>query len=181
MARQPLRSFFVLLLLGIVLLTLALVVRSGILEVKTHDEPINATMREAMARQQPEMTTKEAEEVFREYPTAATTRDGLKFVVRRPGKGPKAQPGQEASVFYAGRLLDGSEFDSTYETGNPLKYTVGTGALIKGFDEAILDMRKGEKRTLIIPYWLGYGTKGLKPNVPPKATLIFEVELVDLQ
>ena len=80
---------------------------------------------------------------------------------------------------YDGRLLDGSRFDSSYERGKPFEFQLGMGRVIKGWDEAFATMKKGERRTLIIPHWLGYGEKGSPPKIPGRATLIFEVELID--
>ena len=147
-----LRSFFILLLLGVLLLTLALVVRSGWFEVHNNDEPINAAMRAAMTQERPELTTDDALTIDRLYPTAHTLKSGLKYVVRAPGTG-KATPqiGDAVTVHYAGRLLDGTQIDSSYVGGIPLTFLVGTGQVIKGWDEALLSMKKGEKRTLIIP------------------------------
>jgi len=113
------------------------------------------------------------------YPTAAVTVSGLRYVVRTPGTGPTPRPGSWVTANYAGRLLDGTPFDSSYQRGVPFTFRVGMGNVIKGWDEAFLTMKKGEKRTLIIPYWLGYGMAGSPPDIPPKATLIFEVEMLD--
>ena len=179
MPKTPVRSGFFLLLLGVILLTLALVVRSGIFARKNPGEPINSAMRESMEANGPELTTKESLLVEQLYPTAAVTASGLRYVVRRPGTGPTPLPGSLVTANYAGRLLDGTPFDSSYQRGVPFSFRVGTASVIKGWDEAFLTMKKGEKRTLIIPYWLGYGTKGAPPDIPPKATLIFEVEMMD--
>jgi FKBP-type peptidyl-prolyl cis-trans isomerase len=107
---------------------------------------------------------------------------GLLYVVRDPGTG-NATPreGQEVIVHYDGRLLDGTRIDSSYERGAPYTFRLGTGAVIQGWDDALLTMKKGEKRTLIIPYWLGYGISGRAPKIPPRTTLIFEVELLDFR
>jgi len=180
MAKAPVRSFFYLLLLGVILLTIALVVRSGILARRNPGEPINAAMRAALAEDQPELTTHDSllEQL---YPTAETLGSGLRYVVKAPGSGPTPPPGATVVANYAGRLLDGTQFDSSYQRGVPFEFRVGTGQVIKGWDEAFLQMRKGEKRTLIIPYWLGYGERGMPPDIPPRATLIFEVELIDFR
>lgn len=82
-------------------------------------------------------------------------------------------------VHYEGRLLDGTVFDSSYKRGSPFTFRLGLGSVIAGWDEAFLSMTKGEKRTLIVPHWLAYGEKGRPPKIPPNATLIFEVELID--
>ncbi len=176
------RSIFVILLLGVALLTLALVVRSGRFEVRNNDEPINTAMRASLAQERPELTTDDSLTIDRLYPTALKKRSGLRVVVRAPGTGtatPKA--GDQVTVHYAGRLLDGTPIDSSYVGGVPFTFEVGTGQVIKGWDEALMTMKKGEKRTLIIPYWLGYGVAGRPPTIPAKATLVFEVELINFR
>ena len=79
------------------------------------------------------------------------------------------------------RLLDGTPFDGSYQSSVTQTFKIGVGEVIKGWDEAILTMQKGEKRTLIVPYWLAFGTRGKPPSIPPKATLTFELELVDFK
>lgn len=176
------RNFFYLLLLGVVLATISIVVRSGMLARKNPGRPINAAMREAMDAQQPQLTGNEELLIDKTYGAAHKLPSGLRYIERAPGTGTDTpQPGQEVICQYDGRLLDGTHFDSSYKTGVPFHFRVGTGAVIKGWDEAFLIMKKGEKRTLIIPYWLGYGTRGSPPKIPPKATLIFEVELIDFR
>jgi FKBP-type peptidyl-prolyl cis-trans isomerase len=179
MPAAPLRSFFVLLLLGVLLLTLALVVRSGLFAVRDPGEPINSSMRAALAEDRPELSTADSLLIDKLYPTATATQSGLRYLVRAPGSGAKPRVGDEITADYAGRLLDGTPFDSSYQRGVPFTFRVGTGQVIKGWDEAFLSMKKGEKRTLIIPYWLAYGLPGHPPSIPPKATLIFEVQLWD--
>jgi FKBP-type peptidyl-prolyl cis-trans isomerase len=174
------RSFFYLLLLGVGLATVAFVVRSGLLARKNPGRPINSAMREAMNANNPQWTGDDAMVIAQTYPNAHKLSSGLRYVVRAPGVPPLTpQIGDEIICNYAGRLLDGTPFDSSYTRGTPLTFRVGGGSVIKGWDEAFLQMHKGEKRTLIVPYWLAYGEKGRAPNIPPKATLIFEVELID--
>ena len=176
------RSFLYLALLGVVLATIAIVVRSGLLARKNPGRPINATMREALAAESPQLSEEDANLIRQKYPTAHRLTSGLLYVERAPGTGrdvPRA--GQEVIAHYDGRLLDGTPFDSSYQRGAPLTFRVGMGAVIKGWDQAFLGMHRGEKRTLIIPYWLGYGAKGNPPTIPPRATLVFEVELIDFR
>ena len=109
---------------------------------------------------------------------AKTTASGLKYIVTRPGAGPKPTQGTSIKVHYAGRLTDGTSFDNSYNRGEPIEFKVGTGMVIPGWDEGLLDMTKGEKRTLIIPPNLAYGPDGRPPVIPQNATLIFDVELV---
>ncbi len=108
-----------------------------------------------------------------------TTKSGLRYVVTKAGAGAKVGNGKKIKAHYTGRLLDGTEFDSSVKRGVPFEFVVGTGQVIKGWDEALSDMTKGEKRTLIIPHALAYGERGRPPVIPPAATLVFDVELVD--
>jgi peptidylprolyl isomerase len=118
-------------------------------------------------------------EVKTRWPDAASTDSGLHYVVTKKGEGPKPGKGDQVTVHYTGTLLSGRKFDSSVDRGKPIDFRVGTGRVIKGWDEALLDMQKGEKRTLIIPHQLAYGERGRPPVIPPKATLVFDVELID--
>lgn len=174
------RNFIYLLLLAAVLITAAMVARSGLLSRKDPGRPINSAMREALNAKIPQLSTDDEMLIAKMYGTAHKLPSGLRYVVRAPGTG-TATPalGDEIICHYAGRLLDGTEFDSSYRRGVPFTFRVGTGAVIRGWDEAFLTMKKGEKRTLIIPHWLAYGEKGTRGKIRPRATLIFEVELID--
>jgi FKBP-type peptidyl-prolyl cis-trans isomerase len=179
------RSYLYLALLGVVLATIAIVVRSGMLARHDPGRPINSAMREALTQEGVlEFSGNDADVIRRTYPTASRTKSGMLYLIRAPGVGgPAEMPkvGDEVIAHYDGRLLDGTPFDSSYKRGVPFTFRVGREAVIKGWDEAFLTMRKGEKRTLIIPYWLGYGTTGRPPTIPPRATLVFEVELIDFR
>ncbi len=107
-----------------------------------------------------------------------TTASGLKYVVTKQGNGVKPKAGTTVTVNYTGKFLDGKVFDSSIPRGQPFQFAVGAGQVIKGWDEAFLLMSKGEKCTLIIPPGLGYGPGGMGP-IPPNATLVFDVELID--
>jgi peptidyl-prolyl cis-trans isomerase A (cyclophilin A) len=108
-----------------------------------------------------------------------TTASGLRYIVTTEGRGNKPSRGTQVSAHYTGRLVDGTVFDSSVQRGQPLRFAVGIGRVIPGWDEALTDMRKGEKRILVIPPNLAYGERGAGGTIPPNATLIFEVELVD--
>jgi FKBP-type peptidyl-prolyl cis-trans isomerase len=106
------------------------------------------------------------------------TASGLKYIILNKGSGPTPKAGQIVKAHYTGKFLDGKVFDSSIPSGQPFAFPVGRNRVIKGWDEAILTMSKGEKRVLIVPPQLAYGPDGMGP-IPPNATLIFEVELVD--
>jgi hypothetical protein len=112
--------------------------------------------------------------------TVVTTPSGLQIVQVQPGTGKEAQPGSNVSVHYTGYLTDGTEFDSSIG-GEPIVFPLGTGSVIDGWEEGLAGMKVGEKRRLIIPPELGYGARGAGGVIPPNATLVFDVELVDVQ
>lgn len=172
------RSFFWLLLLGVVLATIAIVVRSGILARRNPGQPINSAMRQAM--DSPQLSEEDAALIDRKFPNAHRLPSGLMYIERAPGTGETAHAGARLTVQYDGYLLDGTKFDSSRDRGRPLVFNLGMGEVIKGWDEAFMTMKKGERRTLIVPYWLGYGEAARGP-IPAHATLVFEVELVDIQ
>ncbi len=119
-------------------------------------------------------------ELETEFPgKVRTSPTGIIYAVKSEGDGSKPARGTTVQAHYIGRLLDGSIFDSSRQRGTPISFKVGTGQVIAGWDEALLDMNRGERRMLIIPSDLAYGDRGRPPVIPPKATLVFDVELVD--
>jgi len=106
------------------------------------------------------------------------TPSGLKYVDEVVGTGERPRSGQNITVRYAGTLQNGREFDSNH--GQPYTFRIGTGVVIKGWDEGIITMKVGGKRKLIIPSDLAYGAAG-RPGIPPNATLNFEVELLSVK
>lgn len=176
------RSTYIFILLVLILVTIAFVARSGLFTRQSPGEPANKYMREAMdTPKTPQLSTEETAVIEEKYGSAQVRSSGLRFIVRAPGAGDATpQRGQEVTVQYEGRLLrDGSKFDSSYDRKAPFHFQVGVGQVIPGWDATILDMKKGEKRTVIIPWWLAYGPRGAPPVIPPKASLVFDIELVD--
>lgn len=110
-----------------------------------------------------------------------TTSSGLKYLDIVVGNGRKAELGDTATVHYTGWLRDGTKFDSSLDRHEPFSFRIGSGMVIKGWDEGVGTMKKGGKRRLIIPPHLGYGRRGAGNIIPPNATLTFEVELIDLR
>ena len=107
-----------------------------------------------------------------------TTSSGLEYWEIKKGTGAPALAGKEVSVNYTGWLTSGKEFDSSLDAGEPIKFTLGIGQVIKGWDEGIAGMKVGGKRQLRIPAALAYGSRGAPPAIPPNATLVFDVELM---
>ncbi len=112
----------------------------------------------------------------------------LESVVLKPGSGAAIRAGQMAVVQYTGWLYEtsaadhkGKRFDSSQDTGKPFSFPLGTGSVIKGWDQGVLGMQVGEQRRLIIPPDLAYGDAGAGGVIPPGATLVFDVELVKIE
>ncbi len=95
------------------------------------------------------------------------------------GTGDEAQVGSTVSVHYTGWLVDGTKFDSSLDRGVPLEFVLGQGRVIKGWEEGVVSMKVGGKRRLTIPPDLAYGDRGAGSVIPPGATLVFEVELLE--
>jgi FKBP-type peptidyl-prolyl cis-trans isomerase len=109
------------------------------------------------------------------------TESGLEYIETLAGTGAQAVAGKTVSVHYTGRLQNGKVFDSSYNRGTPLDFPLGVGRVIKGWDEGISLMKVGGKAQLVIPPNLAYGARGAGGLIPPNATLIFDVELVDVK
>lgn len=109
------------------------------------------------------------------------TASGLRITDVVVGTGAKASPGDTVVVHYRGTLEDGSQFDASYDRGTPFSFPLGAGRVIKGWDEGVQGMQVGGKRKLVIPPDLGYGSRGAGGVIPPNATLIFDVELLEVK
>jgi len=115
------------------------------------------------------------------------TQSGLQYQDAQAGTGPSPRTGQTCVMHYTGWLLTpdgkrGKKFDSSVDRGQPFPFKIGVGQVIKGWDEGVMSMKVGGKRTLIIPANLGYGSGGTPDGtIPPNATLIFDVELLKVQ
>lgn len=114
-----------------------------------------------------------------------TTASGLKYLDVEPGEGASPARGQRCTMHYTGWLwvdeAKGAKFDSSVDRREPFTFVLGVGQVIKGWDEGVAGMKKGGKRTLLIPAELGYGSRGAGGVIPPNATLVFDVELIDFR
>ena len=118
--------------------------------------------------------------IEKQWPEAQRTTTSLRTLVLQPGTGARPKPGDNVAVRYKGALLDGRVFDQNLNR-DPLVVRVGRHEVIDGWDEGLQLMRVGEKRLLIIPFELAYGTRGRPPVIPRSATLVFEVELIEIK
>lgn len=125
---------------------------------------------QALAARKPAVTTK----------APAKRADGLEIKDLVVGKGREARPGMRVSVHYTGRLTNGAKFDSSLDRRQPFEFVLGVGEVIKGWDEGVKGMKVGGKRKLTIPHTMAYGESGTGP-IPPRATLVFDVELLDVR
>jgi peptidylprolyl isomerase len=109
------------------------------------------------------------------------TESGLEFILVEKGSGKKAAKGYTVKVHYSGYLDDGTMFDSSYKRMQPFEFTIGMKQVIAGWDEAVAMMREGDKARIILPYQLAYGEKGYPGVIPEKATLTFDIELLEVK
>ncbi|MDA8413388.1 MAG: FKBP-type peptidyl-prolyl cis-trans isomerase [Desulfobacteraceae bacterium] len=109
-----------------------------------------------------------------------TTASGLKYIDIKVGSGAAPVKGKQVKVHYTGTLENGKKFDSSVDRNEPFSFVIGVGQVIPGWDEGVMGMKVGGKRKLIIPSKLGYGAAGAGGVIPPNATLLFDVELLDV-
>lgn len=109
-----------------------------------------------------------------------TTASGLKYTDVKVGSGASPVKGKQVKVHYTGTLENGRKFDSSVDRNEPFSFVIGVGQVIPGWDEGVMGMKVGGKRKLIIPSKLGYGERGAGGAIPPNATLLFDVELLDV-
>jgi peptidylprolyl isomerase len=144
-------------------------------EMKAEEKTGDVKKDTEMMKEEEKEAEKKAEEA-----KEIKTESGLRYIVLKEGTGPKPQKGDMIKAHYTGWLMNGKKFDSSVDRGEPFKTQVGVGKLIKGWDEALLDMKVGEKRKLTVPGDLAYGKRGIPGLIPPDAALVFDVELLEI-
>lgn len=119
--------------------------------------------------------------VAKNYPKAVKGPNGMYYVITQQGTGAKPQAGQTVIAHYTGKFNDGKKFDSSVDRGTPFEFKIGQGQVIKGWDEGFALLQIGTKATLLLPYTMAYGEQGYPGAIPPKATLVFDVELLGVK
>ena len=112
---------------------------------------------------------------------AITTPSGLTYLITKKGTGRQLKAGDTVVLNYTGTLTNGTKFDSSYDRNEPLAFKLGAGKVIKGYDEGLAKLRIGDHAILVIPGNLAYGPRGVPNVIPPNATLIFIIEVVDVK
>ena len=115
------------------------------------------------------------------WPTAKKNSMGIRYIIEREGTGPMPEIGQQVSVLYTGRLLSGATFDKSSDPTRPFIFRVGRDMVIQGWDYSIQQMRVGERRLVIVPPELAYGSRGQAPRIPRSATLVFVIDLLEIK
>jgi len=132
----------------------------------------------ALHAQREKLPPEDVDFVEKNWPTAKKTSTGIRYIVLHDGQGELIKPGDMVDVLYVGRLLDGKVFDESVDPAHPFSFRVKRGQVIDGWDQILQFMKRGEKRLVIIPPELGYGTRGNPPAIGRDATLVFEMEVI---
>jgi FKBP-type peptidyl-prolyl cis-trans isomerase len=131
--------------------------------------------------QREKLPPEDLEFVEKTWPNAKATVTGIRYVIQTEGAGEPARSGETVELIYAGRLISGKIFDQNTDRAHPFVFRVDREMVVPGLDQILQLMRKGERRLVIIPPELAYGTRGSPPRIPRNATLIFLVELLDIK
>jgi len=135
----------------------------------------------ALRAQREKLPPDDLEIVEKNWPEAKKITTGIRYIIEQEGTGDPARPGDLVSVIYAGRLINGKVFDQEIDREHPFTFRVGRGAVIEGWDQVMLMMKVGERRMIIIPPEMAYGTRGAPPRIPRDATLVFLVEVLAIK
>lgn len=128
--------------------------------------------------QREKLPLEDLEYVEKTWPEAKKTVTGIRYIIQKPGEGDTPKPGDKVNVLYVGKLLNGEIFDQATEADKPFTFRIRRDMVIEGWDQILQLMRRGEKRLVIIPPELAYGTRGQPPKIGRNKTLLFEIELL---
>jgi peptidylprolyl isomerase len=151
---------------------------------KADQENFDTLLRQVRTAEESKLQSQRQTDIARiqaDYPDAQQTASGIYYIIQKRGTGNKPNRGQTVSVHYTGKLLNGNVFDDSVMRGRPLDFPAGTGAVIQGWDETILDMSVGEMRQVIIPPELAYGDRAVGGVIPANSFLVFTMELTGIR
>ncbi|HVS53031.1 MAG TPA: FKBP-type peptidyl-prolyl cis-trans isomerase [Opitutaceae bacterium] len=135
----------------------------------------------ALRAQREKLPPEDLEFVEKNWPTAKKTNTGIRYIIQREGTGEMPKAGSKVAVLYTGRLLNGTLFDERKDPADAFVFRVRRGEVIEGWDQLLPLMKVGEKRLVIIPPELAYGSRGEPPRIPRDSTLVFEIELLEIR
>jgi FKBP-type peptidyl-prolyl cis-trans isomerase len=135
----------------------------------------------ALHAQREKLTPDDLDVVQKKWPQALKTNTGIRYVIEKEGAGDPPNPGDMVSVLYTGTFLAGKVFDRGLDPAHPFTFRLGRGLVIEGWDQVLQLMKPGEKRLVIIPSELAYGTLGRVPGIPRDTTLVFDLELLKVE
>jgi formylglycine-generating enzyme required for sulfatase activity/FKBP-type peptidyl-prolyl cis-trans isomerase/ribosomal protein L37E len=174
----------VLIAAGVVVVIASIVIVATILRRNSQTTQTNDGLFGSNVKADPAAKTQREDDlalIAKQWPNAQINPAGVRYIINTEGQGEKPKQGQMVSLHYRGYFLDGTVFDDSRARGKPIKIPAGTGTVILPWDQMVLDMQKGEKRTVIIPPELGYGAAGVGDGaIPPNAFLVFEIELIEM-
>jgi FKBP-type peptidyl-prolyl cis-trans isomerase len=131
--------------------------------------------------QREKLPPEDLEYVQKNFPEAKKTNTGIRYIIMREGQGPMPKPGEKVAVLYILRLLDGTLIDKGEDRDNPFTFRIRREEVIEAWDQVLQLMKVGERRLVIVPSELAYGTRGQPPKIPRNATLIFEIDLLEIR
>ncbi len=132
----------------------------------------------AASAQREKLSPEDLAIVEQKYPQAKRTSTGLRTILEKKGTGETINSGDVVDVLYVGKFLNGKVFEDAHDPAHPFTFRVGRGVVIDGWEEGLQLMREGEKRVFIVPYELGYGSRGNPPRIPRETTLVFDIEVL---
>lgn len=135
----------------------------------------------ALWAQREKLPPEDLDFVQKNFPEAKKTNTGIRYIILREGQGPMPKSGDKVAVLYVLKLLNGKQLDQADDPKNPFVFRIRRNEVIEGWDQILQLMKVGEKRMVIVPPELAYGTRGQPPRIPRSATLIFEIDLLEIK
>ncbi len=179
-AQNNTQRIFILVIVAVFFLTSVAITISVIIDAARNKDAETSTTASESADLQKQLDQLQADQTKTVQPAEGATME-LQSTDTVPGTGAEAAAGKSVTVHYTGTLKDGTKFDSSVDRGQPFTFNLGGGQVIKGWDQGVVGMKVGGKRTLVIPAALAYGEQSPSPTIPPNSDLVFTIELLNVQ